>query len=444
MVQLYLGDDYIYTLDDLRKFIKTMNEDGQDELLAYFRDGYLVEWLLEGNEESQKIGKDLKEFSNTTHGNKDILNYIGGLFHAPIKPVSYKLSDYVEYVGCKVNQTNKYSIDIKNSGSVSILPNTKEINCVMTFKILKPENDILTFGCSVSPDVETGFFPTKIDLKIDGHKNELRDVVFTINVSQLKQEGCHFYVKYGTDNILFININKIRANSKANQTNTSYVEVKGYGFINMINIKGGAFQMGATKEQGNDASEHEKPAHSVMVKSYSISDTVVTQKLWMIVMGNNPSQFKGDNRPVTNVTYRDCLNFLKKLSAMTGKQFRLPTEEEWEFSARGGNSSQYKYSGSDNLNEVAWYYENSSNVTHDVATKQSNKLGLYDMSGNVWEWCSSNYREYGGKRTNDDDMKLKITRGGCSTSKSNGCRTTRRYKCKINHSSSYLGFRLAI
>ena len=164
----------------------------------------------------------------------------------------------------------------------------------------------------------------------------------------------------------------------------------------MVRVSGGTFQMGATSEQGSDADSDEEPVHSVTLSDYYIGQTQVTQELWQVVMGNNPSEFRGDNqRPVENVSWIDCQKFIEKLNRLTGKDFRLPTEAEWEYAARGGNKSRgYKYSGSDNLDTVAWYYYNSGSKTHPVAQKQANELGLYDMSGNVWEWCYDRYGNY--------------------------------------------------
>ena len=218
------------------------------------------------------------------------------------------------------------------------------------------------------------------------------------------------------------------------------ISVNGVSFL-MIKITGGEFEMGGTEEQGKDSSFTEKPVHKVIVEDFHMSDTVVTQKLWRVVMGKHQSQFKGDNRPVTNVSYNDCMEFVRRLSSITGNNFRLPTEEEWEFAARGGNnSSTYKYSGSDRLEEIAWYVDNANRVTHDVKKKLPNALGLYDMSGNVWEWCSTLFHKYGQK----PQGSLMITRGGCATSTSKACRTSRRYYCDPTHKSCYLGIRLAL
>ena len=163
--------------------------------------------------------------------------------------------------------------------------------------------------------------------------------------------------------------------------------------IEMVFVEGGTFQMGATSEQGSDAYYEEKPVHTVTVSSFYIGKTEVTQELWVAVMGSNPSYFKkGGNYPVESVSWNDVQEFLKKLNAITGKQYRLPTEAEWEYAARGGNKSRgYKYSGGNNIEDIAWYEGNSSQETHPIATKAPNELGIYDMSGNVMEWCQDWY-----------------------------------------------------
>ena len=164
----------------------------------------------------------------------------------------------------------------------------------------------------------------------------------------------------------------------------------------MVKVEGGTFQMGATSEQGSKAYDGGYPVHSVTLSDYYIGQTQVTQELWEAVMGSNPSYFKGDNqRPVENVSWNDCQEFIEKLNRLTGKNFRLLTEAEWEYAARGGNKSKgYKYSGSNDADAVAWYEKNSGGKTHPVETKQANELGLYDMSGNVREFCQDWYGKY--------------------------------------------------
>ncbi len=170
-------------------------------------------------------------------------------------------------------------------------------------------------------------------------------------------------------------------------------KVKGVEF-SMVKVEGGSFTMGATKDQGSNNS-NQRPTHKVSLSTYYIGETEVTQELWQAVMGNNPSKFKGAKLPVENVSWNDCQQFIKKLNKLTGRRFRLPTEAEWEFAARGGNASKgYKFAGSNNPDNVAWHQGNSDNKPHNVGTKKANELGIYDMSGNVWEWCQDWFGSY--------------------------------------------------
>lgn len=179
-------------------------------------------------------------------------------------------------------------------------------------------------------------------------------------------------------------------------------DVNGVSFV-MVPVEGGTFMMGATAEQGSDASSRERPVHEVTVSSFYIGQTEVTQELWFAVMGNYPSYFGGLDHPVESVSWEDCQQFIATLNALTGRNFRLPREAEWEFAARGGNASRgYKYSGSNDLSSVGWYAYNDSwefrgegaYGTHAVATLMPNELMLYDMSGNVHEWCNDWYGGY--------------------------------------------------
>ena len=167
---------------------------------------------------------------------------------------------------------------------------------------------------------------------------------------------------------------------------TRTYNVNGVDFT-MIRVEGGSYMMGATAEQGSDAWDWEQPAHQVTLSSYCIGQTEVTQALWQAVMGYNPSYFSGNLQyPVEKVSWNDCQLFISRLNQLTGLCFRLPTEAEWEFAARGGNKTLgWKYSGGNDIDVVAWYIDNAGESTHQVATMSANELGLYDMSGNVWE-----------------------------------------------------------
>ena len=218
----------------------------------------------------------------------------------------------------------------------------------------------------------------------------------------------------------------------------------------MVKVAGGTFQMGATSEQGEDAYDNEKPVHSVTLFDYYIGQTEVTQELWEAVMGSNPSYFTGDNRrPVENVSWNDCQEFIEKLNRLTGKNFRLPTEAEWEYAARGGSKSRgYKYSGSNNPDAVAWYDDNSGGKTHPVAQKQSNELGLYDMNGNVFEWCQDWYGAYSSNsQTNPTGASRgsrRVLRGGNWNYDARIVRVSRRSYRTPDGRNFNFGLRLAL
>jgi formylglycine-generating enzyme required for sulfatase activity len=215
--------------------------------------------------------------------------------------------------------------------------------------------------------------------------------------------------------------------------------------IECVLVKGGTFTMGCTNEQSGQCADDEYPSHSVTLSDYYIGKYEVTQKQWQDIMGSNPSYFKGDNLPVENVSWNDVQTFINKLNAKTGKKCRLPTEAEWEFAARGGNKSRgYVYSGSNDLNEVGWY---NGNQTHPVGIKSPNELGIYDMSGNVWEWCGDWYGDYStGSVTNPvgpSHGSYRVNRGGSWNANSQICRVAFRDRYTPSHSRNNLGFRVA-
>ena len=219
--------------------------------------------------------------------------------------------------------------------------------------------------------------------------------------------------------------------------------------IEMVRVEAGTFTMGATPEMENPLDD-EKPAHQVtLTNDYYIGKYEVTQALWKAVMGNNPSCFKGDNLPVEKVSWDDCQKFISKLNSITGKRFRLPTEAEWEYAARGGKKSRgHQYSGSNNLSDVAWYDDNSDSKTHAVGSKQANELGIYDMSGNVYEWCQDWKGAYSSSSqvnpTGATSGSSRVFRGGCWSSAARFCRSLYRFNGKPDYRSSGLGLRLVL
>ena len=221
--------------------------------------------------------------------------------------------------------------------------------------------------------------------------------------------------------------------------------VNGISFT-MKYVEGGSFQMGGNSIS---AEKDETPIHNVSIESFYMGEIEVTQALWEAVMGTNPSYYKGNLNPVDNVNWYDCHNFIKKLNHLTGKKFRLPTESEWEFAARGGkNSKGYQYAGSDKMTMVGWCKDNSDMITHPSQGKQPNEIGLYDMSGNVWEWCSDYYGGYRGgfqkNPTGPSSGSLRVLRGGCVATSANRCRVSARIGENPSNSVRNRGFRLAL
>ena len=215
---------------------------------------------------------------------------------------------------------------------------------------------------------------------------------------------------------------------------------------NMVFVEGGTFNIGGTREQGSDINDNERPVHPVSISSYYIAKYEVTIEEWNTVMGISWSDHSHDHNPKGFVSWNECQSFIYRLNSLTGKRFRLPTEAEWEYAARGGkNSRNYKYSGSNNYIEVACKGES------DVGSKKANELGLYDMSGSVWEWCQDIYgnysSNYGQTQTNPTGPSIgetKVIRGGGFISPPEEFRVSKRVGFEPDRISMSLGFRLAL
>ena len=299
---------------------------------------------------------------------------------------------------------------------------------------------------AIQGNLSVNYKPFGADVYIDGKKIGQSPRVFNgllvgNHKVEIKKDG------YGTDSktvnilegqtatlagVLSTNTTVPTSTGSTLSGNTITIPVKKGISIDMVRVEAGTFTMGATAEM-EDPEDDEKPTHRVTLSNdYYIGKYEVTQGLWQAVMGNNPSNFKGDNLPVEQVSWYECQDFLSKLNRLTGKKFRLPTEAEWEYAARGGNKSRgYQYSGSNNLSDVAWYRVNSGDKTHAVGTKQANELGIYDMSGNVWEWCQDWYGNYSSSsQTNPTGATSgsdRVVRGGSWDYYAWLCRSSYRY-----------------
>ena len=249
---------------------------------------------------------------------------------------------------------------------------------------------------------------------------------------------------------------EMRLSSDAGMDSDLTFTVSGVSFTMKL-VEGGTFQMGATSEQGGDAAFNEKPVHYVTLNNFYIGETEVTQALWKAVMESEPTYNggwenkygKGNHYPAYRVSWNDVQEFIRKLNQMTGKNFRLPTEAEWEYAARGGKKSKgFKYTGSDNLDNVAWFENNSKGKTNHVKGKSANELGLYDMLGNVWEWCQDWYGEYSSSPQTDPtgptSGSSRVLRGGSWYSYAEYCRVSNRLYSKPELRHNLNGFRLAL
>lgn len=229
--------------------------------------------------------------------------------------------------------------------------------------------------------------------------------------------------------------------------NNDYVTVNGVTF-RMMPVAGDTFTMGATGKLANGAYDNEKPTHQVTLSDYKIGETEVTQQLWEAVMGENPSHWKGENLPVEQVSWNACQEFIKRLNELTGLNFRLPTEAEWEYAARGGSKGDgFIYSGSDEPYDVAWFGGSSGNKTHPVASKAPNELGIYDMTGNVWEYCEDWKGNYSAQPQVDPKGAAsgteRVARGGAWDNSPYACRVSSRGGKLPEYGSFNCGLRLA-
>lgn len=263
------------------------------------------------------------------------------------------------------------------------------------------------------------------------------------------KEGDYLYTSADTLKYLE-NYNGILINWNEVEVTEEQQEVIREIVSNMVRVEGGSFSMGSDDEL---AAADEAPVHSVTLSNFRINKFTVTQKQWRVLMGTDPGWNSnygvGDEFPATYVTYNDCNNFVYMLNQLSGLNFRLPTEAEWEYAACGGTQSHgTHYSGSDNPDEVAWHQGNAGNVLHYPGVLRPNELGLYDMSGNVWEWCSDWYGGYFAdvqtNPTGPSNGNRRVVRGGSFSYEAPYSRVSQRNSCSPTYRSFVTGFRVAM
>ena len=419
---LYLNNRYCASKEDLQQVLgesKNQKEKSfRNEVLATFKDHVMQKWC---EERGLFFGLDKIDISESDDAIfKAIVVAVTG--HQVTADFLSKFNDVGELVRVECNGNTfedvaDITIHDKDAKTISFV-----------FRSKKPENNIFKFSFNgvtknvnwndMTTNKETSIeFPAagkgKFPLK-EGAGNEFCSVYFASDIS---------------------------------------VEVGGVKFL-MKYVEGGTFQMGS-----NEGCDNEKPVHTVTLSPYYIGETQVTQGLWNAVMpkGSNPSNFKyGDNYPVENVSWYDCQNFIRQLNEKTKMSFRLPSEAEWEYAARGGKKSKgCKFSGDDNIDNVAWYADNSGSSTNIVGQKKANALGIYDMSGNVWEWCQDWYdKDYYQKCKNNTELcnnpqgpssgVWRVVRGGSWRGSAGYCRVSYRGGTAPGGSCDYFGFRLLL
>ena len=379
------------------------------------------------------------------------------------------------FLSAEVSFSQSFSFDVRNADSgdnyrVVVNTSSKRIDInrgsQSVFSTTYTKAQVLTGGIafafrqgqtpSLKPDLNNWYFcvkPTTIGFNNPNIRNSFAKADPTNSSSYTSTYNSLVAAINGTGNNNNVSNNNVSYNQSSGSNRT--FTARGVSFT-MVYVPGGTFTMGASDEQGSDAYDSEKPTHSVTLSSFSIGQTEVTQELWQAVMGSNPSYFKGSKRPVETVSWDDCQTFITKLNSLTGQRFRLPTEAEWEYAARGGKSGGTKYAGSNSIDNVAWYtvncYDKGSNHpdygTHNVGTKSPNGLGIYDMSGNVWEWCQDWYGSYSsGSQTNPQGPSTgsdRVNRGGGWNNDARYCRVSFRGSDSPDNRLSNLGLRLAL
>ena len=448
---LYIEDSYVTSWNQLCDILPSELSPGTtiyDELLTSFLDDMLVNWLEEEDGKCKEIANEVKQIEKDQSNSKIIKQLIDVFSKYTDKKIAVSPPEFKRYLSLEKIKCNLRITDIDNFEEFSIDSDYRD-NVVFEFPFSINEVENESFTCEIydGKSVISTFDINLRDLRI-GTK------VFSSRIKFSEAKKHDLMLVSNGSQIFRTSINLIASKKTKDSGDESKkileyetIDVNGVRF-KMIHVKGGTFMMGATPEQKGDAFSDESPVHEVKLSDFSIGEMQVTQELWEAVMGSNPSWFYGNKLPVDWVSWNDCQEFIRELNEKTKRNFRLPTEAEWEYAARGGNKSQgYKYAGSNNLDEVAWYVENSGNKTQEVGLKKPNELGLYDMSGNVWEWCNDWYDDYSSSSQNNPQGpsfgSFRVYRGGSWRGIARSCRVSNRYAYSPDYRYYGLGLRLA-
>ncbi len=434
MNHIIINDKTCVSIVELRSLVSRMADDSRtrEDVLILYEEGDLASFVEDKGEEGSRIARALHALPPRL-GDSELTQRLVAIFTG--KDVDVKepeFSDYfdIDSVWCEACGKR---LHVEN-GEVDISEfEGKDLKCNYQLRVKKIgfEYFDMNFTCDGKPVENQGEALLASNFKVDDTH------ILSVSLPALK--GRKVRLLCGKKVLLPI---------KLVVPEDITVDVKGVKFT-MVKVRGGSFMMGADYDD-NKAYDDEKPRHKVTLPTFYIGKTQVTHKLWVAVMGNSPSGY-GSTRPMVDVSWEDCQRFISKLNEITDKKFRLPTEAEWEFAARGGNKSKgYRYSGSDTIDDVAWYAGNSNFETHEVATKAPNELGIYDMSGNVWEWCQDWYSsEYYSKspsnnRTGPDSGSNRVRRGGSWYFNARFCRVSYRGNYLPGLRDYDLGLRLAL
>ena len=417
--RIYIENRYIEDFEELRRLIEAEvkpDSSVSKQLIAAGCDGVLGRWLAKDSE-AQRLGVvfDADQFVAL---NSDIKRF-----------------DWLKKLFSVETDIQK----ARYTGLLEVIKGPKE--ATLSHLYSADSHEVLTLSFSFKSKTE---MDERVSLRLcddvqtlDLNNTSIQELKFRVNTSN---------VKLGS--ILKLQIDETKETLWQYLVQQDFLSCCGNVAFLMKFVEGGRFKMGSPENDAN-AYDDEKPQHWVELSDYYIGETVVTQALWKAVMGNNPSDFHGDDLPVENVSWEDCQVFINKLNQKTRRNFRLPTEAEWEYAARGGkNRNNCEYAGNNIIDSVAWYSENSEGKIHEGKSKSPNELDLYNMSGNVWEWCYDWKGDYSNNaQTNPAGPSrgyARVLRGGSYRNNYNYCRVSSRSNAVPNYCDISIGFRLAL